>query len=297
MTYRILKVPFILKLISLSLSGIYLYSGLAGCKGNASQSSLSITNGKEISEARYQSVIFIKASNGAQIQNCTATFVNHYQALTAAHCLEGMSPEQADIYAAKFDSEGNEITSFGAESFKIHPLYNPSISPNPHDLAVIDFPRHAASTIALISSKAPEVDSWVQLVGYGDNKNFYDAEGHLNGSGAGKKRVGTNKVYSYDKDMILIVGIPDAERGTPMGTESCSGAGDSGGPLFINSTTLVGVSYGGGLQRETDSDGSIKLNCGSYYVDLSREENIAFLESVLKYDIKKETGLLKTENE
>ncbi|RYZ48434.1 MAG: trypsin-like serine protease, partial [Proteobacteria bacterium] len=161
--------------------------------------------------------------------------------------------------------------------------------PNPHDLAVIDFPRHSASTIALISSKAPDVDSWVQLVGYGDNENFYDAEGALTGSGSGKKRVGTNKVYSYDQDMLLIVGVPGTTKDVMTGTESCSGAGDSGGPLLINSTTLVGVSYGGGIHKETAQDGSTTLNCGSYYVNLSRKENIDFLESVLKYELKMES--------
>lgn len=211
--------------------------------------------------------------------------------MTAAHCLEGMSPGEPDVYAAKFDASGKETTSFGAEDFRIHPLYDPSVSPNPHDLAVIDFPRHSASTIALIASRAPSIDTWVQLVGYGDNENFYDAEGQLSGSGSGKKRVGTNKIYSYDKDMLLIVGLPGPTQGAFPGTESCSGAGDSGGPLFINSTTLVGVSYGGGLQKETTADGSVHMSCGSYYVDLSRKENIEFLESTLTYEIKMESDL------
>lgn len=262
---------------------------MSSCGAKSSSSSLHITNGKEINETRYQSVVFIRASAGGHLQSCTATFVNHYQAVTAAHCLEGMTASDPDIYAAKFDVNGKEITSFGAEDFKIHPLYDPSVSPNSHDLAVIDFPRHSASTIALISSKAPVVDSWVQLVGYGDNENFYDAEGLLTGSGSGKKRVGTNKVYSYDQDMLLIVGVPGTSKDVMTGTESCSGAGDSGGPLFINSTTLVGVAFGGGIHKETAQDGSTKLSCGSYYVDLSRKENIDFLESVLKYEVKMES--------
>jgi trypsin len=262
---------------------------LSGCGTKTSQSSLQITNGKEINETRYQSVIFIRASAGGHLQSCTATFVNHYQAVTAAHCLEGMTADDPAVYAAKFDVNGKEITSFGAEDFKIHPLYDSTVSPNPHDLAVIDFPRHSASTIALIASKAPAIDSWVQLVGYGDNENFYDAEGHLSGSGSNKKRVGTNKVYAYDKDMILIVGVPGTTQDVMQGTESCSGAGDSGGPLFINSSTLVGVTFGGGIHKETAEDGSTKLSCGSYYVDLSRKENIDFLESVLTYGIKMES--------
>lgn len=277
-----------IKTLQIACAGASLLLALGGCGSKSSQSALHITNGKEINETRYQSVIFIRGGAGGQVQDCTATFVNHYQAVTAAHCLEGMTSDKPDIYAAKFDANGKEITSFSAEDFKIHPLYDPNVSPNPHDLAVIDFPRHSASTIALISSKAPAPGTWVQLVGYGDNENFYDEEGHLNGSGSGKKRVGTNKIYAHEGDMLLIVGVPGKTSNVSVGTESCSGAGDSGGPLFVNSTTLVGVTFGGGLQKETTADGTVQYTCGSYYVDLSRPENIDFLESVLKYEVKME---------
>lgn len=262
---------------------------VASACGFKSESSLQITNGKEIDETRYQSVVFIRGGAAGRVQDCTATFVNHYQAVTAAHCLDGMNPSEDEIYAAKFDASGKEITSFSSEGFHIHPLYDPTISPNPHDLAVVDFPRHSASTIALISSKAPKIGTWVQLVGYGDDENFYDEAAVLSGSGSGKKRVGTNKVYAYEHDMILIVGVPGADKGPSLGTQSCSGAGDSGGPLFKNSTTLVGVTFGGGLHKDTASDGSTSYSCGSYYVDLSREENIDFLESALKYELKLES--------
>lgn len=257
---------------------------LSGCGVESQSSQLHITNGSDVKEKIYPSVVEVKAFGGGSLEGCTGTFVTHYQLVTAAHCLEGLEPDHASIFAAKFDEEGNESTSFQADAFKIHPLYDPTLKPNPHDLAVVNFPRHAASKISLIASQRAPLDVWVQLVGYGDNKNFYDESGQLSGSGSGKKRLGTNKLLAYDSDMIRIEGVAGETAGISKGRESCSGKGDSGGPLFYNSSTLIGVNYGGGLIKRTSDDGTETYSCVSFYVDLNKKENVEFLDSVLDYE-------------
>lgn len=271
---------------SVVFSSLFLASllSLSGCGTGSKSSQLQITNGSEVKEKIYPSVVEIKAFGGGALDGCTGTFVTHYQLVTAAHCLEGLEPDHASIFAAKFDEEGNESTSFQADSFKIHPLYDPTLKPNPHDLAVVNFPRHAASKISLIASQHAPLDVWVQLVGYGDNKNFYDEAGQLSGSGSGKKRLGTNKLLAYENDMIRIEGVPGETAGINKGRESCSGKGDSGGPLFYNSSTLIGVNYGGGLMTHTADDGTVTYRCASFYVDLNKKENDDFLNSVLDYE-------------
>lgn len=260
-----------------------LVSVLSGCGPKSNPSDLQITNGMDVKESAYPSVIKVSAYGGGALDGCTGTFVTSYQVVTAAHCLEGVEPGDNTIFAAKFDANGQEVTSFQADSFQIHPLYDPQAKPSPYDLAVVNFPRHAASEISLIASQRAPLDVWVQLVGYGDNENFFDESGQLSGSGNGRKRVGTNKLLAYDSDMIRIDGVPGKTAGINPGLRSCSGMGDSGGPLFYNSSTLIGINYGGGLIKETAKDGSESYSCLSLYVDLNKEENVTFLESVLDY--------------
>lgn len=271
-------------LTSSSLLAVLSVLSLSGCGVKSSESDLHITNGMDVKESVYPSVIKVRAYGGGALDGCTGTFVNHYQIVTAAHCLEGLEPGDNAIFAAKYDAEGNEITSFQADSFKVHPLYDPTAKPNPYDLAVVNFPRHAASKISLIASQRAPLDVWVQLVGYGDNENFYNEAGELSGSGDGKKRVGTNKLLAYDSEMIRIDGVPGKTAGVNPGLKSCSGSGDSGGPLFYNSSTLIGVNYGGGLIKETADDGTVSYTCLSLYVDLNNKENIRFLDSALDYE-------------
>ncbi len=273
------------RLLSLSSFAFISLFSLSGCGARSDTSKLKITNGMDVKETIYPSVVKIKALGGGALSGCTGTFVTPNQVLTAAHCLEGLTPDNAAIFAAKYGADGQEVTSFEADSFQIHPLYDPNAKPNPYDLAVVNFPRHSASKISLIASQRAPLNVWVQLVGYGDNENFYDEKGELTGSGDGQKRIGTNKLLAYDSDMIRIDGVPGKSDKVNPGLQSCSGRGDSGGPLFYNSSTLIGVDYGGGLLKDTAEDGSVTYSCFSLYVDLNLEENVKFLESALNYEM------------
>ena len=115
----------------------------------------------------------------------------------------------------------------------------------------------------------------VTIVGYGYNKNFVK-DGAMAGSGNDAKRTGTNHVSSLEDGMIVLSGLTGMETGKTPGADAASGAGDSGGPLYVNGR-LAGITSGAGLKKRPD--GTIVTT--SFYVNLNGDAQKAFLASAL----------------
>lgn len=94
-------------------------------------------------------------------------------------------------------------------------------------------------------------------------------------TGVGTKRSGSNKVLKNENGLIQFRG---ALGGESSGEYSASGAGDSGGPLFIKDAQgfkLAGTTHGGSL--EEDNGGLVKK---SMYVNLNSESVSNWLKQV-----------------
>lgn len=94
-------------------------------------------------------------------------------------------------------------------------------------------------------------------------------------TGAGTKRSGSNKVAQSGDGLIQFRG---ALGGESSGENSASGAGDSGGPLFIKDgkeLKLAGTTHGGSLEEDNGT-----LVKKSMYVDLSSETVSGWLKKV-----------------
>lgn len=269
--------------VGMLLSSLLAANG-CGSHNNQASSEFKVTNGKKINEQEFPAVAFLASypvtESGFVSQGfCTGTFVNDHQLLTAAHCVEGLDPENPAMYyvgkpeGSTKDLEYEPIAQ--ALSFVQHPNYSMRLEGgiNQYDMAVVEFPVGTAPAVSQITNIKPKTGDDLTIVGYGDNRNFATYSGEFGGSGSGIKRVGTNQVAFLESDMIGFYGVTEENPELKVGEFSASGAGDSGGPLYINDK-LAGITSGGGL-AQTEEGFMVGV---SLYVDLTSQSSIQFLE-------------------
>lgn len=96
-------------------------------------------------------------------------------------------------------------------------------------------------------------------------------------TGAGSKRSGKNVVKKTNDGLVQFDGHTG---GQDSGADSASGAGDSGGPLFIvenGQAKLAATTHGGYLSGTED-----KLRKNSFYVDISSHYNLPWIKKVVE---------------
>lgn len=250
---------------------------LIGCGTAKQNSETKVTNGREIAESTYPSVVLLVMETEVGQGICTGTFVNDSQMISAGHCVEGLSASNPSLYVVTTDEDGQYYATAKAVSFKRHPNYNIRLGVSAYDVSVINFPENSAPAVSARAASSPSAGQALTIVGYGNNVNGFDNYGELTGSGAGVKRVGTNKVGSVSGGFINFNGLAEADGETAEGTLVSSGSGDSGGPLFVGGQ-LAGITSGGGLR----SDGQGGYYATSKYVDINSRYVKAFLDGQLK---------------
>jgi secreted trypsin-like serine protease len=253
-----------------------LASTLIGCGTAAQNSETKVTNGREIAESTFPSVVLLVMELPEGQGICTGTFVNDSQVVTAGHCVEGLNPANPTLYYARQTATG-ELEGVQALNFVRNPRYNINLGVSPYDVSVVNFKPGTAPATSPRATRAPFAGETLTIVGYGNNVNSFDSWGQLTGSGAGTKRAGTNKVGSVSGGFINFNGLPESDGLNAQGTLVSSGSGDSGGPLFVNGA-LAGVTSGGGLSP----DGRGGYIAVSKYVDLNNTNVKPFLDSQLK---------------
>lgn len=254
-----------------------LASTLIGCGTSAQNSETKVTNGREITESTYPSVVLLVMETDMGQGICTGTFVNDSQIVSAGHCVEGLDSSDPALYVVTTNAQGEYIATAKAVSFKRHPNYNIRLGVSPYDVSVINFEADSAPATSPLATRSPSAGQTLTIVGYGNNVNEFDRWGQLTGSGAGTKRAGNNSVGSVSGGFINFNGLPESDGSTTKGTLVSSGSGDSGGPLFVNGQ-LAGVTSGGGLR----SDGRGGYVATSKYVDVNSVYVKSFLTSQLK---------------
>jgi secreted trypsin-like serine protease len=264
-------------LATTTLTVLALAGFTSGCGSSTNeQSTTKVTHGREIAESEFPSVVllYMQTAEGASI--CTGTFVNNYQVVTAAHCVDGLSTTRPSLYYVSPGANGGLSANAQAVSLKRNSRFDISKGVSGSDLAVVSFSPNTAPATSEFASAPPKQDDPLTIVGYGNNETIQTETG-IDGQGSGVKRVGTNKVFSIEEGLITFVGTSKAsEPSLPVGENSLSGSGDSGGPLFINGR-LAGVTSGGGFS--TQQDGS--RIAVSLYVDLTSAESRAFLATAI----------------
>lgn len=242
-----------------------------GC-GTAQQAShIDVTNGRPISEKTFPAVISLSVEHDGREGICSGTFISDHIVLTAAHCVSDghMADPSAEttfnVSMVKFEGSDNShpILLAKSEATYQHPEWTGN-GVGPKDLGIVIFPKGTAPAVANIRTAAPKAGEDIEIVGYGIN----DTRVGRDTISAGIKREGHNKLKEVKDGMLMFEGSPinvDAS-----GTNSASGGGDSGGPLFIDGQ-LAGTTSGGGVR-----DGS-KV---SFYVDLTTPSSRQFLKKL-----------------
>jgi|GEM_PF-1178364 len=263
-----------------------LFLGLIACgqinEGTPS-SDQKVTNGLSASK-EFPSVIMLQFNAGQGTSICTGTFVNDSQVVTAAHCVYDILAARRTASSMSFSKKKSDGTSVrvAATRLEYHPAYTvtPGTLSN-HDIAIVTFPRNSAPATTPLYPTEPEVGQTFTIVGYGLNNYSYNSRGEQTGDGSGVKRKGQNQIAVIDNGMIKFYGLPTStDASTPLGVDSASGSGDSGGPLLINGS-LAATTSGGGLASGTDEAGQTFTVKVSNYVDLNEPGNREFLKARL----------------
>ena len=272
--------------VGMLMGSLFVANG-CGTANKQATSEVKVTNGKKINEQDFPEVAFLTSypvtESGFVSQGfCTGTFVNDHQMLTAAHCVEGLDPQNPALYYLSKPEGSTKDLEYQPQakalSFVQHPNYSMRLEGgiNQFDMAVVDFPAGTAPAVSQVTETKPKTGDVLTIVGYGDNRNFATLSGEFEGSGSGIKRIGTNQVAFLDADMIGFYGVTESNPELEPGEYSASGAGDSGGPLFIDGK-LAGITSGGGLAQTEDG----YLVGVSLYVDLTSQSSEQFLQMYL----------------
>lgn len=231
-----------------------------------------VTNGREVSDSDYPSVVLLYDKTAGAI--CTGTFVTPTQVLTAAHCTMGGAVSADGSVALslsiiKISDVVNKKAELVAESVSVarNPLWDKNgKNVNKWDLGVVSFAPGVAKAVSGLSSVRAAAGDKLTIVGYGLNQMANTTDG----SSAGVKREGSNKVASLSDGFIQFTGKDKTSNGD--GTDSSAGSGDSGGPLFIKGK-VAGVTSGGGFGGFGRTQ--------SLYIDIWSPESQAFLSKHL----------------
>lgn len=257
--------------VSLVVVGLIAACGTAP----ADRSEVKVTNGREVGEAEYPSVVLLYDSVQGGI--CTGTFITPTVVLSAAHCtmagnVDADGNVDSKLAIIKITDPVNKKAEFIAESVSIvrNPLWDKNgRNVNKWDLSLITFPAGTSKAVSDLAAVQAKAKDKFTIVGYGLNQ----MKDMSNGDSAGVKREGANSVSSVTGGFIQFTGKDSTTTGD--GTDVSSASGDSGGPLFINGK-VAGVTSGGGW----GGFGRTR----SLYIDLWSAESQAFLSKHLTVD-------------
>jgi hypothetical protein len=212
----------------------------------------------------------ISSSTGQQLGGYgTVTFINPYQAITAAHVVSGLF--QNGNYARigmggnYFSDPGQQVDAYQAT---FYPTYQQgSVNTNNPDIAILTFATPLAGVSQVSYGTANPIDI-VTSFGYGfaffAGAPIVQPDGFRRGwnaqVGIGDPFFGSNQWYNY------------TQFGDPSVPVNGKGlAGDSGGGVYNSQGQLVGINFG-----QTGNGASVG---STSYLDLSQPEVLSWLQA------------------
>ena len=190
----------------------------------------------------------------AQSSTCGASFLGDKWVLTAAHCVDGVSPQQLKVNVGEYDISNGAEKAKAIKRIYMHPDYQLDIELD-NDIALIELvdsvDNPAITVVDLASTEQFAIDnSVVTVVGWGGREGYAPNDGPTSDFPDELHQVDLQLITNEECKNILAqssteafegrftannVGITDAMicAFVPGGGKgSCQG--DSGGPLMIN---------------------------------------------------------------
>lgn len=167
----------------------------------------------------YNSSLLIEVTRPNGVFTCSGVAVSRNTIVTAAHCLEGSVKSVRVFTQAVYDTNQ---TSLPIKSYKIHPLYNPSVSRYKSDVAKI-----------VMKEKLPP---FIQIHEINRGTKFL---GNIYRFGFGQR--GSQNIRTVVTPTLRRLNI---EEETLELDDEFSRSGDSGGPIFLqngNNVTILAI--------------------------------------------------------
>lgn len=233
-------------------------------KKNSCLAGFNVINGKDTTD--YPSVGLLAELDPKNVigGTCSGIWVGPNTMITAAHCITAGSETELVYLKGNSVSTGETIQEaqkivdggikpkkviINAEELKHGNLENDAIEMNIayKDMAILIFEDDVAPATTKILDRLPKDQEAAVIVGFGATSSA------VRTAEAGEKsikRVGKNHVVVRDElrqafpDLLLMFGRGETEDTSGKAVDSLSGAGDSGGPIFVDGAVAGVVSNG-----------------------------------------------------
>lgn len=254
-----------------------------------------VINGKETTD--YPSVGLIAELDEKNVVGgtCTGTWVGSNTMITAAHCITAGSLTELvylkgnSISTGETIQEAEKIVATGIKPSKVIVNADELLHGNLQndliemdiaykDMAVLIFDKDVAPATTKILDRLPSDKEAAVIVGFGaTSSSVRTAEAGEKST----KRVGKNHVVVRSElneafpDLLIMFGRGETKDTSGKATDSLSGAGDSGGPIFVDGALAGVVSNGAASEEVQDLSEQLGENADNMTVYASMNSTFA----------------------